>query len=129
MDFVTSNSQRMMESSMRFLWSRQTAILDNISNAETPGYKTKYVTFEESFKRSLLAASGASRPTAAFREAIENARPTVHTAVSESTRMDGNGVNLTEQGVELARNAYQLRYAMRSIDSDLSILRTAIKGQ
>ena len=116
MDFITSNSQRMMESSMRFLWSKQTAILDNISNAETPGYKTKYVTFEESFKRSLLAASGASRPT-------------VHTAVSESARMDGNGVNLTEQGVELARNAYQLRYAMRSIDSDLSILRTAIKGQ
>ena len=55
MDFITSNSQRMMESSMRFLWSKQTAILDNISNAETPGYKTKYVTFEESFKRSLLA--------------------------------------------------------------------------
>ena len=42
--------------------------------------------------------------------------------------MDGNGVNLTEQGVELARNTYQIQYAMNAVNSDLSILRTAIKG-
>ncbi|WP_312939015.1 flagellar biosynthesis protein FlgB [Oscillibacter sp.] len=129
MDYVTSNSELMMERSMRFLWTKQTAILDNISNAETPGYKTKYVTFEESLKRSLKSASGASAPAAAFRSVLDNARPAVRTASSESTRMDENGVNMTEQGVELARNTYQLRYAMNSINSNLNILRTAIKGQ
>lgn len=128
MDYVTSNSELMMERSMRFLWSKQAAILDNISNAETPGYKTKYVTFEESLKSSLRSASGAAAPAAAFRQALESARPAVHTADSESARMDGNGVNLTEQGVELARNSYQLRYAMSSISGNLNILRTAIKG-
>lgn len=128
MDFVTSNSELMMEQSMRFLWSKQTAILDNISNAETPGYKTKYVTFEESLKNSLRSASGAAAPAAAFRRALESARPTVRAAADESARMDGNGVNLTEQGVELARNTYQLRYAMNSISGNLNILRTAIKG-
>lgn len=129
MDYVTSNSELMMERSMRFLWTKQTAILDNISNAETPGYKTKYVTFEDSLKQSLKSASGASAPAAAFRSVLENARPTVRAASSESARMDGNGVNMTEQGVELARNTYQLRYAMNSINSNLSILRAAIKGQ
>ncbi len=129
MDYITGNSELMMERSMRFLWSKQAAILDNISNAETPGYKTKYVTFEDSLKNSLQSASGSASPAAAFREALNNASPTVHTADSESTRMDGNGVNLTEQGVELARNTYQLRYAMNSINSNLNILRTAIKGQ
>lgn len=128
MDFITGNSELMMERSMQFLWSKQNAILDNISNAETPGYKAKYVTFEESLKNSLQSASGSSSPATAFREALENVYPTVHTADSESTRMDENGVNLTEQGVELARNTYQVRYAMNSIDSNLNILRTAIKG-
>ena len=129
MDYVTSNSELKMERSMRFLWTKQTAILDNISNAETPGYKAKYVTFEESLKKNLKSASGASAPAAAFCSVLGNARPTVRTASSESTRMDENGVNMTEQGVELARNTYQLRYAMNSINSNLSILRTAIKGQ
>lgn len=128
MDYITGNSELMMERSMQFLWSKQNAILNNISNSETPGYKTQYVTFEESLKNSLQSAVGATSPAAAFREALENASPAVHTASGESTRMDGNGVNLTEQGVELARNTYQLRYAMNSINSNLNILRTAIKG-
>ena len=42
--------------------------------------------------------------------------------------MDDNGVNITEQAVELARNGYQLQYVMDSISSDFSILRTAIRG-
>ena len=45
MDALTSNSLLMMERSMDFLWTKQTAILDNLANVETPNYKTKYVTF------------------------------------------------------------------------------------
>ena len=61
-------------------------------------------------------------------DALEEARPITHEASTETARMDGNGVNLTEQGVELARNTYQIQYAMNAVNSDLSILRTAIKG-
>lgn len=50
MDFLSSNSFLMMEKSMMFLWTKQAAILDNIANAETPGYKAKIVTFEETLK-------------------------------------------------------------------------------
>jgi flagellar basal-body rod protein FlgB len=42
--------------------------------------------------------------------------------------MDDNGVNITEESVELARNAYQIQYVMQSINNRLSILRTAISG-
>ena len=47
MQLLTGNALLGMEKSMSFLWAKQSAILDNISNAETPGYKTKFVTFEE----------------------------------------------------------------------------------
>ena len=53
MDFLSSNSFMMLEKSMGFLWTKQASILDNIANAETPGYKPKVVTFEESLRGSL----------------------------------------------------------------------------
>ena len=47
----------------------------------------------------------------------------------EATRMDDNGVNVTEQSAEMIRNAYQLQYVMRAISDDMTGLRTAIRGQ
>ena len=53
MDFLLSNSQLLLEKSAGFLWTKQAAILDNIANAETPNYKTKVVTFENTIKDKL----------------------------------------------------------------------------
>ena len=118
----------MLQRSKNFLWTKQSCILDNIANAETPNYKTKYATFEESLDNAIRQAAGEKQDkNAAFREAIEDSRLEVHQA-QESTRMDDNGVSITEQAVELARNGYQLQYVMDSISSDFSILRTAIRG-
>lgn len=127
MNSLTSNSLRVVERSMDFLWTKQTTLLDNISNAETPNYKAKTVTFEESLQRKLEAAGVRSKPRAAAREVIETTGWNVFEA-EESVRMDGNSVNVTEQNVELVRTAYQLQYAMQTISSDLAALRTAIKG-
>lgn len=127
MEGITNNSMRMMEKSMEFLWTKQTALLDNISNAETPNYKTKLVTFEEDFQQMLEAADrGRSKATTkSMREAIEGAAWEVE-EVDETTRRDDNGVNVTEQMTELVRNAYQLQYVYQSVSSDLAALRTAI---
>lgn len=57
MDFLSSNSSLMLEKSLGYLWAKQSAIADNVSNAETPGYREKIVTFEESLKSKLLQAS------------------------------------------------------------------------
>lgn len=128
MGLLENNSALMLQRSMNFLWTKQSCILDNIANAETPNYKTKYATFEESLDNAIRRAAGEKQgKNAAFREAIEDSQLEVHQA-QESTRMDDNGVNITEQAVELARNGYQLQYVMDSISSDFSILRTAIRG-
>lgn len=128
MGLLESNTALMLQRSMNFLWTKQSCILDNIANAETPNYKTKYATFEESLDNAIRQAAGEKQgKNTAFREAIEDSQLEVHQA-QESTRMDDNGVNITEQAVELARNGYQLQYVMDSISSDFSILRTAIRG-
>lgn len=129
MDGLTNNSMRMMERSMEFLWTKQAALLDNIANAETPNYKEKLVTFEESFQEKLEAADmGRNKITKkAMREAIEEASWSVR-ETGEVTRRDENGVNITEQMTELVRNSYQMQYLYQSINSDLNALRTAIGG-
>ena len=141
MDFLTSNSQLLLEKSMGYLWTKQAAILDNIANAETPNYKAKVVTFEDSLRTQLeqrLAAGRAALPgdgsgprqtfLSSVRRIIEDAEPYVFEA-DESTRMDDNGVNTTDQMVELIRNAYQQQYVYQAINKHYSILRMAVRGQ
>lgn len=128
MDWQTSNSALLLEQSMRFLWTKQSAILDNISNVETPGYKAKYVTFEDTLRERLRSASTSQQPATSYREIIGSAAPQMHEATSERARMDGNSVNATEQAVELSRNAFQLQYAMTAISTDYATLRAAIRG-
>ena len=148
MDFLTSNSQLLLEKSMGFLWTKQAAILDNIANAETPNYKAKVVTFEDSLRTKLeqqLAAQRAAmfgetseaaqaaqalRRTSlsSIRQTIQDAEPYVFEA-QEQTRMDDNGVNTTDQMVELIRNAYQQQYVYQAINKHYSILRLAVRGQ
>ena len=92
MGLLESNSALMLQRSMNFLWTKQSCILDNIANAETPNYKTKYATFEESLDNAIRQAAGEKQgKNAAFREAIEDSQLEVHQA-QESTRMDDNGV-------------------------------------
>lgn len=128
MDYISSNSMRLMERSMNYLWTKQTAISDNITNAETPNYKAKVVTFEENLREKLEQAMRSGTPRTNMRNVIENSRISV-TTTQDSTRLDGNGVNVTEQMVELVRNAYQLQYVMNAISTDLNTLRTAIGGK
>ena len=156
MDFLTSNSQLLLEKSMQFLWTKQAAILDNIANAETPNYKAKVVTFEESLRTrleqrlasaraaalrggsgavgtaALRSGSEAARTagrvsTSSIRRIIQEAEPYVFEA-QEQTRMDDNGVNTTDQMVELIRNAYQQQYVYQAISKHYSILQTAVRG-
>lgn len=127
MSFLTSNSVRMMEKSMDFLWTKQTVILDNIANAETPNYKPKVVNFEESFRQKLERAMDRSSPRAAVREALSESNYIVREQ-DITTRMDDNGVNVTEQSTEMIRNAYQLQYVMSAINSELNALGAAIRG-
>lgn len=128
MDLMSSNSFLMLEKSLGYLWTKQAAIADNITNAETPGYKEKVVTFEEGLKGKLQRASRGAAPVKAMRQVLEES-PFHVTEQAVQTRMDDNGVNVTAQMSEAIRNAYQMRYVMSSISTELSILNSAIRGQ
>ena len=128
MDILSSNSFLMMEKTLGYLWTKQAAIADNVTNAETPGYKEKVVTFEDSLKSKLRQASRRSAPVKEMRTVLETT-PFSVTEQMVQTRMDDNGVNVTAQMSEAVRTAYQMRYVMSSINTEMAILRSAVRGQ
>jgi len=128
MGYLGSNTDLLMEKSMSYLWAKQAAILDNIANAETPNYKPKVVSFEDNLKALLEEAQDDKVSAREIRDILESS--SFYTEEQqESTRLDDNGVNVTEQSAEMIRNAYQLQYTMSAINSDLERLRTAVRGQ
>ena len=127
-DLLTSNTMLMLEKSMNFQWTKQNVLLDNIANAETPNYKAKYVTFEDALSDRIQAAAMEKKSLSSIRNTLNSSSPTIRTNTAESTRMDGNSVNVTEQTLEMVRNAYQMQYVFNAINSEFSILRSAIRG-
>ena len=86
-------------------------------------------TFEEALRKNIWAAAQRGAPLASMREAIGSTAPKVRVADDETARMDGNGVNVAEQQIELVRNAFQIQHVYRAISSDMSRLLMAIRGQ
>lgn len=129
MDFISSNTMLLAQRSMDYLWQKQSVIADNVANAETPGYKTKYVTFEQELRSRIEAAS--KEPNTAKASAVRDSilqSGIVTREANETTRLDENGVNVTEQNVELSRAYLQYQLTTRAFSEEVSRLRAAIRG-
>ena len=117
----------MTSKSLDFLWAKQVTIAHNLSNVDTPGYQSKYVTFEDEFRNRLKLAD-TSGSAARTRSIIENSSYTVNETES-SARLDENNVDADAEEVEMARAQLQYQYVLQAINSDFSRLRSVIKGQ
>lgn len=125
---IFGNSISMAEKALDFQWSKQQVLAANLANVDTPGYKTKYVTFEETFRNKLKSAS-LTGDRKLIGSIIENARWEVNNTNNETSRLDGNNVDAEVEMVEVTRSALQYQYLLYSISSDHQRLQSVIKGQ
>lgn len=107
-----------MERSMDALWLKMRVISDNIANYETPGYKTKSVTFQQ-----VLQNVQDGDETQARRAVF---RTNVYRDTSTSSRMDGNNVVMEKEQTELWKTEAQFAYLTQKISGSYSNLRTII---
>ena len=98
-----------------------------MATQDTPGYKSRYVTFEDELSSNLAKASQTDEKD--YVKAVENTDCRINTTENESARMDGNNVNPDAEYVELARTTIQYQYAIRAVSDEFARLRSAIKGQ
>lgn len=111
-------------------WARNTAIANNIANADTPGYKRQDVSFETELQQALQA-SGARTLDGKVAEVTrrpERITPRTYTDSAEwAYRLDGNNVDIDTENVELASNQIKYQGIALSIDNEFSNLKTVIK--
>ena len=128
MSGIYGNGVALTEKVLDYLWGRQLVTLNNIANDDTPGFKSQYITFEEEMGARLSEASSQSKPPrSAVKDAIAATKMHVHTTRSETTRLDGNNVDMDQEQVDLVRTAYEYQHMINSISNDLKRLNSAAR--
>ena len=129
------NHINLMEKSLDTLWLRQEVIAHNIANAETPGYKTQHVEFEEAFRQALVQNQGqlALKTSTPGHITITTGtpmdiQPVVVRENWHTKRMDGNNVDIDGEMTELAANTIQYNLTVQKLTGEMQRLRTAIAG-
>ncbi|MCI8664768.1 MAG: flagellar basal body rod protein FlgB [Hungatella sp.] len=123
------NGVVLTEKVLDYLWQRQTVSLNNVANVDTPGFKSQYITFEEELNKRITDANKTKRsPRQAVRNAIHSTRSTLNTTRNESSRLDGNNVDMDQEQIEIVRSAYEYQYVLSSFNSDITRLKNAAKS-
>ena len=128
MSSLYGNGVALTEKALDLLWLRQNITLNNISNNDTPGFKSQYISFENILGEKLKDASAGWRPMRQVEQAINSTRASLHTTRAESTRLDGNNVDMDQEQVDLARTALEYQYMVSSIGNDISRLQSAVRS-
>lgn len=127
MSGIYGNGISLTEKMLDFLWTRETVTLNNIANDDTPGFKSQYITFEEELKERLSEASASRSPREAVAQAIDSSKLHIHTTRSETTRLDGNNVDMDQEQIQLVRTAYEYQYMLNSLNNDFSRLKNVAR--
>lgn len=100
---------------------RMGLLASNIANASTPGFKAKDIDFQ-----SALNAVQGQQDTGGGDTAFQGA---VKYRVANQTSMDGNTVELAQEQTAFAENAVQYQTTLSFLNSRISQITRALKGE
>ncbi len=109
----------MMQSGLDALWMKQRVIQNNIANYETPGFKTKHVSFHELLSTEMKDGKPVE---------VSNYNATITTDQSTSARLDGNNVDLDKESLELWEAYAQYAYLTDKVKGQFTNMRYVINS-
>lgn len=112
---LLDNTDLSLQAAIRGAGLRQTALSQNIANANTPGYARKDVDFES----SLRAAMGSGQNP-------DNLQFSVQADASAPMQPDGNSVDIDTESSKLAENGIQYESLVSVEKTRIEILQSAI---
>lgn len=95
---------------------RQKIIANNVANANTPGFKRSFVTFEENVRDALAGKLPSSK----------RLQPKVQVDTSTSMREDGNNVDIDHEMVLMAANGIRYQALSQQLNDRFSMYRYII---
>lgn len=125
-----------LTASLRGLNARNTALANNIANAETPGYKRVDVSFEsaladavESDRSRLHRGDGALPAFSEQGREIDDFTPSVGSVDTTTMRVDGSNVDPDDEMAQLSANTLAHQTVVSLLDKRFAQFRTAIMGR
>ena len=126
MSSIFGNEFLITNKALDFVWKQQQLTANNIANVDTPNYKAQHISFENELKNRLNHAMKSAN-SSTMEQAITQTKGNV-IASSNSTRVDGTGVDIDVENVELVKSTLQYQYLVQAFNSDYNRLRTVIRG-
>ncbi len=123
LNWLDGVSINLMNKDLDGLWARQQAISDNVANVDTPGYKSKSVSFENQLLAQLSQNDESQR---GLIDGLKNVQPATTISQEQSSRLDGNNVDVEQQNIEMARTQLNYMYSLRELSDYFSRLKYAI---
>jgi flagellar basal-body rod protein FlgB len=100
-----------LEKYLDLLSARQKLAASNIANADTPGYKTKDIDFQQEFMSM-----------------VSGEQPQTIDAQGLPDKPDGNNVNVDREARMLAENAMRFNVASTLLRGEINSVKEAIQG-
>jgi flagellar basal-body rod protein FlgB len=107
-------TQQLLEAAMRGSWLRQTALTNNIANAETPGYRPREVDFESTLRSAVEAEISPTEVEFTTHEVPGEAGP------------NGAAVSIDQESARLAENGLDYQALTDVAATRNAIIRSAI---
>ncbi|HEX4467613.1 MAG TPA: flagellar basal body protein [Solirubrobacteraceae bacterium] len=111
---IVDSTQQLLEAAMRGSWQRQTALTNNVANAETPGYRRQDVDFES----ALQSAVGNSEAPLSVQ--FQTQQDPIETGPN------GEGVSVDQEASQLAENGLDYEALTEVVGARNTIIRSAI---
>jgi flagellar basal-body rod protein FlgB len=143
MDLTDTQTSRVLSKALDGLSERHEAILSNIANAETPGYKALQVSFEDNLRQAINAENNPQQTGNTPAGSLKTTNP-LHinpNAIAPETdasqisiersqfmyRYDQNGVDIEHEMAQLSKNAQRYDVLAKLENKEFSTIHSAIK--
>jgi flagellar basal-body rod protein FlgB len=111
---LVDSTQQLLEAAMRGSWQRETALTNNVANADTPGYKPQEVDFESALQGAM---SGGEEPEEVQFQTV---------TLPDEAGPNGTGVSIDQESAKLAENGLDYQALTEVAGARDSILRSAM---
>ncbi len=135
--FPDDLTTEVLAASLRGHSARNTALANNIANAETPGYKRVDVQFEAALAEAVendrarlrRNSDGPSMTPLMSADEVSSTAPSVRSVDSTTMRVDGSNVDADDEMAQLSSNQLAHQTVVSLLDKRFGQFRTAITGR
>jgi len=116
MSLMNTPQLTLIEKFMDLATARQSMLVSNIANVDTPGYRTQDMDFHAEMVRALMEDPGSP------------VMPMVRDVPGLLSRPDGNNVSVDREGLLLAELQLKYQAATQAIRSEFALIRSAVSN-